>query len=75
MNPMQTIELSSYCSHCRITNGKFASQIHRVINHGKDRHSVAFFVNANYDAVLECLLVGFQLCRQRSNDSMKATGC
>lgn len=45
---------------CRCSNEKFKSQVHRVVNHGKDRHSVAFFVNADYDALLECLPVRFQ---------------
>jgi isopenicillin N synthase-like dioxygenase len=37
----------------RVTNGRFESAQHRVINrYGKERYSVPFFANPSYDAVL-----------------------
>jgi isopenicillin N synthase-like dioxygenase len=39
-----------------VTNGRFASALHRVINrYGRERYSVPFFVNPGFDAVLEPL--------------------
>jgi isopenicillin N synthase-like dioxygenase len=36
-----------------LTNGRFSSALHRVINrYGRERYSVPFFVNPSYDAVL-----------------------
>ena len=43
----------------RWTNGRFASTPHRVVNRtGKDRISVPFFMNPDYDAVIECVTAG-----------------
>ena len=37
----------------RVTNGRFESALHRVINrYGTERYSVPFFANPSYDAVL-----------------------
>jgi isopenicillin N synthase-like dioxygenase len=37
----------------RVTNGRFTSALHRVINrYGRERYSVPFFANPSYDAVL-----------------------
>jgi len=37
----------------RLTSGRFASALHRVINrYGRERYSVPFFVNPSYDVVL-----------------------
>jgi len=39
-----------------LSNGRFASALHRVINcYGRDRYSIPFFVTPDYDAVLEPL--------------------
>lgn len=38
------------------TNGRFRSTLHRVVNTGKERLSLPFFVGANYDAVIEPLV-------------------
>jgi isopenicillin N synthase-like dioxygenase len=39
-----------------VTNGRFLSALHRVINrYGRERYSVPFFANPSYDAVLEPL--------------------
>jgi isopenicillin N synthase-like dioxygenase len=36
-----------------VTNGRFTSALHRVINrYGRERYSVPFFANPSYDAVL-----------------------
>jgi isopenicillin N synthase-like dioxygenase len=36
-----------------VTNGRFSSALHRVINrYGRERYSVPFFANPSYDAVL-----------------------
>lgn len=37
------------------TNGLFKSTLHRVVNNGQDRYSTAFFLDANYDVLVECL--------------------
>ena len=42
---------------CRCTNDAFKSMRHRVVSNGRDRYSVAFFVNADYDCTLQCLPV------------------
>lgn len=39
----------------RWTNGLFKSTVHRVLNTGEERHSTAFFLDANYDALVTCL--------------------
>jgi len=40
----------------RWTNDQFVSTPHRVVNRsGRDRISLPYFVNADYDAVIECL--------------------
>jgi isopenicillin N synthase-like dioxygenase len=40
----------------RVTNGRFSSALHRVINrYGRERYSIPFFVNPSYDAVLSPL--------------------
>jgi isopenicillin N synthase-like dioxygenase len=40
----------------RLTSGRFASALHRVINrYGRERYSVPFFVNPSYDVVLRPL--------------------
>lgn len=40
----------------RWTNDRFVSTPHRVVNRsGRDRISLPYFVNADYDAVIECL--------------------
>ena len=40
----------------RVTNGRFSSALHRVINrYGRERYSVPFFVNPSYDVTLEPL--------------------
>ncbi len=40
----------------RVTNGRFTSALHRVINrYGRERYSVPFFANPSYDAVLTVL--------------------
>jgi isopenicillin N synthase-like dioxygenase len=40
----------------RVTNGRFTSAQHRVINrYGRERYSVPFFANPSYDAVLSPL--------------------
>ncbi|PSC70026.1 putative 2-oxoglutarate-dependent dioxygenase [Micractinium conductrix] len=39
----------------RWSNSKFKSTMHRVLNTGAERYSTAFFIDANYDAVVECL--------------------
>lgn len=45
----------------RWTNDRWRSTLHRVVvpsageEHGSERHSLAFFHNANWDAVIECL--------------------
>jgi isopenicillin N synthase-like dioxygenase len=39
-----------------LSNGRFASALHRVVNcYGSDRYSVPFFVTPDYDAVIETL--------------------
>jgi isopenicillin N synthase-like dioxygenase len=39
-----------------LSNGRFASALHRVVNcYGRDRYSVPFFVTPDYDAVIETL--------------------
>ena len=40
----------------RLTNGRYASNVHRVLNTapGRDRYSVATFFNPNADYVVEC---------------------
>ena len=36
-----------------VTNGRFSSALHRVINrYGRERYSVPFFANPSYDTVL-----------------------
>ncbi len=43
----------------RWTNGRFSSTPHRVVNRtGKDRISVPFFMNPDYDAIIECVTDG-----------------
>ena len=37
------------------TNGAFKSNLHRVINNGKERYSMPYFASVNYDAVIEPL--------------------
>jgi isopenicillin N synthase-like dioxygenase len=38
------------------TNGRFKSTLHRVVSTtGRERYSTAFFVDANFDALVECL--------------------
>jgi isopenicillin N synthase-like dioxygenase len=40
----------------RVTNGRFSSALHRVINrYGRERYSVPFFVNPSYDVTLLAL--------------------
>lgn len=40
----------------RWTNDRFKSTMHRVVTTGScDRYSIAFFVEPNFDAVVECL--------------------
>jgi isopenicillin N synthase-like dioxygenase len=40
----------------RVSNGRFTSALHRVINrYGRERYSVPFFANPSYDAVLSPL--------------------
>jgi isopenicillin N synthase-like dioxygenase len=40
----------------RVTNGRFSSALHRVINrYGRERYSIPFFVNPSYDVVLSPL--------------------
>jgi len=40
----------------RWTNGAYKSTLHRVVNQtGKERYSVAFFFEPNFDTVVECL--------------------
>jgi isopenicillin N synthase-like dioxygenase len=40
----------------RVTNGRFSSALHRVVNrYGRERYSVPFFVNPSYDVTLEPL--------------------
>jgi isopenicillin N synthase-like dioxygenase len=39
-----------------LTNGRFATALHRVINcYGRDRYSIPYFVTPDYDAVIETL--------------------
>ncbi|CAI9100432.1 OLC1v1037542C1 [Oldenlandia corymbosa var. corymbosa] len=39
----------------RWSNCAFRSTLHRVISLGQERYSVAFFVEPNYDCIVECL--------------------
>jgi isopenicillin N synthase-like dioxygenase len=40
----------------RVTNARFTSALHRVINrYGRERYSVPFFANPSYDALLTAL--------------------
>jgi isopenicillin N synthase-like dioxygenase len=40
----------------RWTNGKFKSTVHRVVSkHEKERYSIPFFYEPNFDTVVECL--------------------
>ncbi len=50
-------ELGSGCMRLRRwTNDRFKSTVHRVVTPGScDRYSIAFFVEPNFDAVVECL--------------------
>jgi len=39
----------------RWTNCVFRSTLHRVVSVGKERYSVAFFLDPNYDTVVRCI--------------------
>jgi len=39
----------------RWTNNRFSSTVHRVLNNKKDRISIPYFYEPNFDAVIECL--------------------
>ncbi|KAJ7546118.1 hypothetical protein O6H91_08G025400 [Diphasiastrum complanatum] len=39
----------------RWSNGLFRATLHRVANPGKERYSIAFFMEPNFDCLVECL--------------------
>eukprot|EP00270_Netrium_digitus_P005549 TRINITY_DN1739_c0_g1_i3.p1 TRINITY_DN1739_c0_g1~~TRINITY_DN1739_c0_g1_i3.p1 ORF type:complete len:346 (+),score=92.87 TRINITY_DN1739_c0_g1_i3:87-1124(+) len=39
----------------RWSNNRFRSTLHRVVNIGKERYSLPFFIEPNFDCLIECL--------------------
>ncbi|EFJ07932.1 hypothetical protein SELMODRAFT_229575 [Selaginella moellendorffii] len=39
----------------RWTNNLFRSTLHRVLNYGVERYSIAFFMGPNFDCIVECI--------------------
>ncbi|EFJ38637.1 hypothetical protein SELMODRAFT_402706 [Selaginella moellendorffii] len=39
----------------RWTNNLYRSTLHRVLNHGEERYSIPFFMEPNFDCIVECL--------------------
>ena len=56
------------------TNNRFASTLHRVVNHyGRERYSVGVFANPDYDTVIRPL-VDLRRCRASADLRQDAVG-